>query len=152
MPGDIRITDSGLWAMRQANQEIQRFNREYIGTEHILLGLVNQAKCVAAKVLMNLKVDFQQLRQEVGKVVPSGPDKVALGNPPLPRAKSVLEFALEEARILNHDYVGTGHLLLGLLREPDGVAGHILRGVGLDLEGVRQQVVKLLKGGEGAVD
>jgi hypothetical protein len=152
MPTTIRFTDSGRWAMHLADEEIQRFNQEYIGTEHILLGLIRQDKCMATKILANLKVDLEKLREEVAKVVPHGPDMVAMGSPPLPRGRHVIEFATEEARNLHHDYVGTEHLLLGLLRESDGVAGHILRNAGLELEVVRQQVVKLLEGGKGALD
>jgi hypothetical protein len=152
VPTSIRFTDSGRWAMHLANQEMQRFKQEYIGTEHMLLGLIRQDKCMATKVLANLKVDLEQLREEVAKVVPHGPDMLAMGSPSRPRGKHVIEFAIEEAHNLHHDYVGTEHLLLGLVRESDGVAGHILRSAGLELAVVRQQVVKLLGGGTGAAD
>ena len=106
--------------MALANQEAQRFNHEYIGTEHILLGLVKEGSGVGANVLKNLDIDLRKVRLEVEKLVKSGPDMVTMGKlPQTPRAKKVLEYAIEEARHLNHNYVGTEHLLLGLLREQD---------------------------------
>jgi hypothetical protein len=151
-PATFRITDSGRNAMHLANLETQRLNQEYIGTDHILLGLINQGQCLAARVLVSLNVDLEKLRREVAQAFPHGPDMVATGNPPAPRGKHVIEFATEEARNLNHDYVGTEHLLLGILRESGGTAGRILRSAGLRLEVVRQQVIKLLEGCKGAVD
>ena len=119
-----RLTDRARKVMALANQEAQRFNHEYIGTEHILLGLVKEGSGVAANVLKNLDVDLRKIRLEVEKLVQSGPEMVTMGKlPQTPRAKKVLEYAIEEARNLNHNYVGTEHLLLGLLREQDGVAG-----------------------------
>ena len=101
----------------------QRFNHEYIGTEHILLGLVKEGSGVAANVLKNLEVDLRKIRLEVEKLVQSGPEMVTVGKlPQTPRAKKVIEYSMEEARNLNHSYVGTEHILLGLLREQEGVA------------------------------
>src|SRR5262249_47351410 len=118
-----RFTDRARKVMQLANQEAQRFNHEYIGTEHILLGLVKEGSGVAANVLKNLDVDLRKIRLEVEKIVQSGPDMVTMGKlPQTPRAKKVIEYAMEEARNLNHNYVGTEHLLLGLLREQEGVA------------------------------
>ena len=113
--------------MQLANQEAQRFNHEYIGTEHILLGLIKEGSGVAANVLKNLDVDLRKIRLEVEKLVQSGPDMVTMGKlPQTPRAKKVIEYSMEEARNLNHNYVGTEHILLGLLREQEGVAAQVL--------------------------
>jgi ATP-dependent Clp protease ATP-binding subunit ClpC len=131
--------------MALANQEAQRFNHEYIGTEHILLGLVKEGSGVGANVLKNLDVDLRKVRLEVEKLVKRGPDMVTMGKlPQTPRAKKVIEYAIEEARNLNHNYVGTEHLLLGLLREQDGVAAQVLMNLGLKLEDVREEVLNLL--------
>jgi ATP-dependent Clp protease ATP-binding subunit ClpC len=134
--------------MALANQEAQRFNHEYIGTEHILLGLVKEGSGVGANVLKNLEVDLRKVRLEVEKLVKSGPDMVTMGKlPQTPRAKKVIEYAIEEARSLNHNYVGTEHLLLGLLREHEGVAAQVLMNLGLKLEEVREEVLNLLGAG-----
>ena len=134
--------------MALANQEAQRFNHEYIGTEHILLGLVKEGSGVGANVLKNLDIDLRKVRLEVEKLVKSGPEMVTMGKlPQTPRAKKVIEYAIEEARNLNHNYVGTEHLLLGLLREHDGVAAQVLMNLGLKLEEVREEVLNLLGAG-----
>ena len=147
-----RFTDRARKVMQLANQEAQRFNHEYIGTEHVLLGLVKEGSGVAANVLKNLEVDLRKIRLEVEKIVQSGPDMVTMGKlPQTPRAKKVIEYAMEEARNLNHNYVGTEHLLLGLLREQEGVAAQVLMNLGLKLEDVREEVLNLLGHGlEGA--
>ncbi len=143
-----RFTDRARKVMALANQEAQRFNHEYIGTEHILLGLVKEGSGVGANVLKNLGVDLRKVRLEVEKLVHSGPDMVTMGKlPQTPRAKKVIEYAIEEARNLNHNYVGTEHLLLGLLREHDGVAAQVLMNLGLKLEEVREEVLNLLGAG-----
>jgi len=143
-----RFTDRARKVMALANQEAQRFNHEYIGTEHILLGLVKEGSGVGANVLKNLDVDLRKVRLEVEKLVKSGPDMVTMGKlPQTPRAKKVIEYAIEEARNLNHNYVGTEHLLLGLLREHDGVAAQVLMNLGLKLEEVREEVLNLLGAG-----
>ena len=134
--------------MALANQEAQRFNHEYIGTEHILLGLVKEGSGVGANVLKNLDVDLRKVRLEVEKLVRAGPEMVTMGKlPQTPRAKKVIEYAIEEARNLNHNYVGTEHILLGLLREHDGVAAQVLMNLGLKLEDVREEVLNLLGAG-----
>jgi ATP-dependent Clp protease ATP-binding subunit ClpC len=148
-----RFTDRARKVMQLANQEAQRFNHEYIGTEHVLLGLVKEGSGVAANVLKRLDVDLRKIRLEVEKIVQSGPDMVTMGKlPQTPRAKKVIEYAMEEARNLNHNYVGTEHLLLGLLREQEGVAAQVLMNLGLKLEDVREEVLNLLghgvEGGE----
>src|SRR5262245_16660435 len=140
-----RFTDRARKVMQLANQEAQRFNHEYIGTEHILLGLVKEGSGVAANVLKNLDIDLRKIRLEVEKIVQSGPDIVTMGKlPQTPRAKKVIEYSIEEARNLNHNYVGTEHLLLGLLREQEGVAAQVLMNLGLKLEDVREEVLNLL--------
>lgn len=148
-----RFTDRARKVMQLANQEAQRFNHEYIGTEHVLLGLIKEGSGVAANVLKNLDVDLRKIRLEVEKLVQSGPDMVTMGKlPQTPRAKKVIEYSMEEARNLNHNYVGTEHILLGLLREQEGVAAQVLMNLGLKLEEVREEVLNLLghgiEGGE----
>jgi ATP-dependent Clp protease ATP-binding subunit ClpC len=152
-----RFTDRARKVMALANQEAQRFNHDVIGTEHILLGLVKEGSGVGATVLKNFDVDIKKLRLEVEKHVKSGPDMVTMGKlPQSPRAKKVIEYAIEEARALNHNYVGTEHLLLGLLRESEGIAAQVLIGLGLKLEEVRQEILNLLgagvDGGPAALD
>jgi len=143
-----RFTDRARKVMALANQEAQRFNHEYIGTEHILLGLVKEGSGVGATVLKNLEVDIKKLRLEIEKLVKSGPDMGTMGKlPHTPRAKKVIEYAIEEARSLNHNYVGTEHLLLGLLRETEGIAAQVMMNLGLRLEDVRQEVLNLLGAG-----
>src|SRR5438045_4801958 len=143
-----RFTDRARKVMQLANQEAQRFNHEYVGTEHVLLGLIKEGSGVAANVLKNLDVDLRKIRNEVEKIVQAGPDMVTMGKlPQTPRAKKVIEYAIEEARNLNHNYVGTEHLLLGLLREHDGVAAQVLMNLGLKLEEVREEVLNLLGAG-----
>src|SRR5882724_9702671 len=142
-----RFTDRARKVMQLANQEAQRFNHEYIGTEHILLGLVKEGSGVAANVLKNLDIDLRKIRLEVEKIVQGGQgsEMVTMGKlPQTPRAKKVIEYSIEEARNLNHNYVGTEHLLLGLLREQEGVAAQVLMNLGLKLEDVREEVLNLL--------
>lgn len=150
-----RFTDRARKVMQLANQEAQRFNHEYIGTEHMLLGLVKEGTGVAANVLKNLDVDLRKIRLEVEKLVQSGPEMITMGKlPQTPRAKKVIEYSMEEARNLNHNFVGTEHILLGLLREQEGVAAQVLMNLGLKLEEVREEVLNLLgnglEGGEGS--
>src|SRR5271165_5051824 len=140
-----RFTDRARKVMQLANQEAQRFNHEYVGTEHVLLGLIKEGSGVAANVLRNLDVDLRKIRNEVEKIVQAGPEMVTMGKlPQTPRAKKVIEYAIEEARNLNHNYVGTEHLLLGLLREQEGVAAQVLMNLSLKLEDVREEVLNLL--------
>src|SRR5216110_2278385 len=140
-----RFTDRARKVMQLANQEAVRFSHEYIGTEHILLGLVAEGSGVAANVLKNLDIDLRKIRREVEKIVQSGPDLVTMGKlPQSPRAKKVIEYSIEEAHNLNHNYVGTEHLLLGLLREQEGVAAQVLMNLGLKLEDVRAEVLDIL--------
>ena len=141
-----RMTDRARKVMELARQEAQRLNHEYIGTEHILLGLIKEGSGVAASVLSNLDVNLKSIRLEVEKMVPGGSNMATIGQklPYTPRAKKVLELAFEEARNLGHNYIGTEHLLLGLLRENDGVAAQVLLNLGMKLEDVREEVLTFL--------
>jgi ATP-dependent Clp protease ATP-binding subunit ClpA len=131
--------------LQWADREARRCNHEYIGTEHLLLGLVREGSGVAANVLKNLKIDLRKIRLEIEKIIIYGPDAYPMGVlPKTPRAQSVIKDAIEEARNLQHPYVGTEHLLLGLLREQEGLAAQILMNLGLTLEGVREEVQNLL--------
>ena len=140
-----RFTDRARKVMALARQEAERLNHDYIGTEHVLLGLVKEGSGVAANVLEALEVDLEKVRLEVEKLVKPAPDVVTMGQLPFtPRAKKVLEFAMEEARALDHNYVGTEHLLLGLLREQEGLAAQVLMNLNLKLEDVRNEVLEFL--------
>ena len=131
--------------MALARKEAQRFNHDFIGTEHILLGLIQEGSGVAANVLKNLGVETEKIRREIEKNVQSGPSMVTMGQLPFtPRAKKVLELSMEEAQELGHNYIGTEHLLLGLIRENDGVAAQVLLDLELKLEDVREAVLELL--------
>jgi len=135
-----RFTDRARKVLQLANQEVQRFNHEYIGTEHILLGLVKEDTSVAANVLKTFDIDLRKIRLEVEKIIQAGPiDKL----PQTPSAKRVLEYSIEEARSLNHNYVGTAHLLLGLLREQEGVAAQVFANLGVAVEDVREAILLL---------
>jgi len=140
-----RFTDRARKVMGLARQEAQRFNHDYIGTEHILLGLIQEGSGVAADVLKNLDVDPKRIRQEIEKLVSHGTTMVTMGQLPFtPRAKKVLELALEEASNLGHNYIGTEHLLLGLIREQEGIAAQVLQNLNVRLEDVREEVLELL--------
>lgn len=140
-----RFTDRACKVMQLACQEAMRLNHEYLGTEHILLGLIKEDAGVAVYVLKNLDIDLHKLRMEVGKILQPGPETVIMGKlPQTPRAKKVIECSIEEARSLNHNCVGTEHLLLGLLRHADNVAAQVLMNLGLKLEDVREETRLLL--------
>ncbi len=140
-----RFTDRARKVMGLARQEAQRFNHDYIGTEHILLGLVQEGSGVAASVLKNLEIDLKKIRHEVEKLVSNGTTMVTMGQLPFtPRAKKVLELSLEEASNLGHTYIGTEHLLLGLIRENEGIAAQVLRNLKVKLDDVRDEVLELL--------
>src|SRR5438132_5712883 len=127
-----------------AQEEAQRFQHDYIGTEHLLLGLVREGEGVAAKVLSNLGVELKEVRNAVEAMIGRG-DPIVLGELGLtPRAKNVLVLAADEARRLNHDSIGTGHLLLGVVREGDGIAAGALESLGVNLEKVRTQTIRVL--------
>jgi ATP-dependent Clp protease ATP-binding subunit ClpC len=140
-----RFTDRAKKVMNLARQEAQRFNHEYIGTEHVLLGLVQEGSGVAANVLRQMSIDLSKIRSEVEKMVKTGPSMVTMGQLPFtPRAKKVLELSMEEASNLNHNYIGTEHLLLGLIKENEGIAAQVLMNLGVKLEDVREEVLEFL--------
>ena len=140
-----RFSDRALKVMALANQEAERFNHRYIGTEHILLSLVKEGAGVGANVLKNLDLDLRKVRLEVEKLVKSGPETVTMGKlPPTPRAREVIEYAIEEARNLNHNYVGTEHLLLGFLLEQEGVAGQVLGNLNVTYDAARSSIIDVL--------
>ena len=142
-----RFSDRAQKVMQLATQEAHRFNHEYIGTEHILLGLIKEGSGVAATLLRDMGVDLRKIRIEVEKLVRNGPDLALLGRlPQTPRAKKVIEYAIEEARALKQVSVGTEHILLGLLREQEGVAAQVLMNIGLKLEDVRAALMNHLNG------
>lgn len=140
-----RFTERARKVMSLARQEAQRASHDYIGTEHILLGLVAEGSGVAAQVLRRLEVEPRRIRTEVEKIVKDGTSMATMGQLPFtPLAKKVLEFSLEEAQNLGHSYLGTEHLLLGLIRETDGIAARVLRELGVEVESVREEVLALL--------
>ena len=140
-----RFTDRAKKVMNLARQEAQRFNHEYLGTEHILLGLVQEGSGVAANVLKNMGIDLTKIRMEVEKIVKTGPSMVTMGQLPFtPRAKKVLELSMEEAGSLGHNYIGTEHLLLGLIKENEGIAAQVLLNLGVKLQDVRDEVLDFL--------
>ena len=144
-----RFTERARKVLVLAKEEARRFNHDYIGTEHILLGLVREGEGVACAVLQNLGIDLERLRIELEKLVSAGSVASVLGDIPFtPRAKKALELAAEEARGLGHNYIGTEHILLGLLREEEGIASQVLFSLGVDLKGIRKEISALL-GGEG---
>ncbi len=140
-----RFTDRAKKVMNLARQEAQRFNHEYLGTEHVLLGLVQEGSGVAANVLKNMGIELDKIRMEVEKIVKTGPSMVTMGQLPFtPRAKKVLELSMEEASNLGHNYIGTEHLLLGLIKENQGIAAQVLLNLSVKLEDVREEVLDFL--------
>src|SRR6187549_161526 len=128
-----------------ARKEADRFNHNFVGTEHLLLGLIKLGQGVAVNVLQKMGLDLETVRMEVEKQVGTGPDQKMIGNIPYtPRVKKVLALAAKEAKALNHTYVGTEHILLGLLREGDGVAARVLKNLDVDIEQTRQEILKEL--------
>src|SRR5712675_1229560 len=128
-----------------ARKEADRFNHNFVGTEHLLLGLIKLGQGVAVNVLQKMGLDLETVRMEVEKQVGTGPDQKMIGNTPYtPRVKKVLALAAKEAKALNHTYVGTEHILLGLLREGDGVAARVLKNLDVDIEQTRQEILKEL--------
>src|SRR5512136_2254425 len=128
-----------------AREEASRFNHNFVGTEHLLLGLIKLGQGVAVNVLQKMGLDLETVRMEVEKQVGTGPDQKMMGNIPCtPRANKVLAIAQKEAKALNHTYVGTEHILLGLLREGDGVAARVLKNLDVDIEQTRQEILKEL--------
>jgi ATP-dependent Clp protease ATP-binding subunit ClpC len=139
-----KFTERARKVLSLAQEEAQRFQHNYIGTEHLLLGLVREGEGVAAKVLSNLGVELNKVRSAVEFIIGRG-DRIVLGEIGLtPRAKKVIELAVDEARRLNHHYIGTEHLLLGLVREGEGIAAGVLESLGVNLEKVRTQTIQVL--------
>jgi ATP-dependent Clp protease ATP-binding subunit ClpC len=139
-----KFTDRARRVVVRAQEEARALNHDFISTEHILLGLVGEGQGVAAKALESLGISLETVRQRVEDVVPPGQYSRPGHIPFTPRAKKVLELSLSEAKLLGHRYVGTEHLLLGLLREGEGVAAQVLAALGADLDGVRERVIQLL--------
>src|ERR1700674_2156794 len=141
-----KFTNRAKQVIKLAKKEAQRLNHNYLGTEHVLLGLLKLGQGVAVNVLRNLNIDFDTVRAEVEKLVGFGPEIQVYGDPALTgKVKKVFEFANEEAANLNHNYVGTEHLLLALLRQTDGVATQVLENLNINLKEVRKEVLKELE-------
>ena len=139
-----RFTDRARRVVVLSQEEARLLNHNYIGTEHILLGLIHEGEGVAAKALESLGVNLESVRGQVEEIVGLGGNSPSGHIPFTPRAKQVLELSLREALALNHNYIGTEHILLGLIREGEGVAAQVLAKVGADLSRVREQVIQLL--------
>jgi ATP/maltotriose-dependent transcriptional regulator MalT len=141
-----RFTDRARRVVVLAQEEARMLNHNYIGTEHILLGLIHEAEGVAAQALESLGISLEAVRYEVEAIIGEGQTAPTGHIPFTPRAKKVLEMSLREALQLGHNYIGTEHILLGLIREGEGVAAQVLQKLGADLNRVRQQVIQLLSG------
>ena len=144
-----RFTDRARRVVVLAQEEARMLNHNYIGTEHILLGLIHEGEGVAAKALESLGISLEAVRQQVEEIIGQGQEAPSGHIPFTPRAKKVLELSLREALQLGHNYIGTEHILLGLIREGEGVAAQVLVKLGADLNRVRQQVIQLLHGYQG---
>ncbi|PKN78312.1 MAG: NDP-hexose 4-ketoreductase, partial [Chloroflexi bacterium HGW-Chloroflexi-9] len=141
-----KFTERARRVLTLAQEEAQRFNHNYIGTEHLLLGLIREQDGIAAKALESLSISLEDVHQQVEELIGRG-TYVPTGHIPFtPRAKKVLELSLREALQLGHNYIGTEHILLGLIREGEGVAAQVLLNLGADLEKVRSAVIQLLSG------
>jgi ATP-dependent Clp protease ATP-binding subunit ClpC len=147
-----RFTDRARQVVALAQEEARMLNHNYIGTEHILLGLIREGEGVAAKALESLGVSLEAVRRQVEEIVGQGQAAPAGHIPFTAQTKKVLELALREALPLGHNYIGTEHLLLGLIREREGVAAQVLQELGADLDRVRQQVLLLLSGYTGPIE
>ncbi len=140
----VKFTERARKVLSLAQEEAQRFNHNYIGTEHLLLGLVREGDGVGAKVLLHLGVDLPRVRQAVEEEINRG-NRIVLGEIGLtPRAKKVIELAVDVSRRLDHHYIGTEHLLLGLVREGEGIAAAVLEKLGVDLDKLRTQTIQIL--------
>src|SRR5579859_2510545 len=141
-----RFTDRARRVVVHAQEEARRLQHNYIGTEHLLLGLLSEPEGLAAQALNRLDIDLDAVRQKVEQIIGRGKQSLSGHIPFTPRAKKVLELSLREAVQLGHNYIGTEHILLGLIREGDGVAAQVLVQLGCELNRVRQQVIVLLHG------
>ena len=144
-----RFTDRARRVVVLAQEEARMLSHNYIGTEHILLGLIHEGDGIAAKALESLGVSLEAVRAQVEEIIGQGQQAPSGHIPFTPRAKKVLELSLREALQLGHNYIGTEHILLGLIREGEGVAAQVLHKLGADLNRVRQQVIQLLSGYQG---
>lgn len=139
-----RFTDRARKVVALANQEAQRFNHEYIGTEHLLLGIIKEGSGVGATVIKRTGIHLSDVRKELEKVVKPGPDCVTMGKlPQTAGAKKAIEIAIIEARNLGHNYVGTEHLLLGISQE-DGIAAQVLKSLGLNIQDLREDILDMI--------
>ena len=147
-----RFTERARQVVVLAQDEARALKHNYIGTEHLLLGLLREEQGLAARVLESLGVTVEEVRIQVARIVGQG-DELAMGQIPFtPRSKKILELSLREALSLGHDYIGTEHLLLGLARENEGVAARILLGYGVDADTIRNETVLVLSSAEGELD
>src|SRR5271154_7538917 len=144
-----RFTDRARRVVVLAQEEARMLHQGHIGTEHILLGLIREGEGVAAKALESLGISLEAVRQHVGEIIGQDQQEPSGHIPFTPRAKNVLELSLREALQLGHNYIGTEHILLGLIREGEGVAAQVLVKLGAELTRVRQQVIQLLSGYQG---
>ena len=147
-----RFTDRARRVVVLAQEEARLLNHNYIGTEHILLGLLNEGEGIAAKALESLGISLNSVREQVVEIIGQGQQAPSGHIPFTPRAKKVLELSLREALQLGHNYIGTEHILLGLIREGEGVAAQVLQKLGAELQKVRQTVIQLLSGPQGSED
>ena len=139
-----RFTEKAIKVIMLAQEEARRLGHNFVGTEQILLGLVGEGTGIAAKTLKSMGINLKEARAEVEKIIGRGSGFVAVEIPFTPRAKRVLELSWDEARQLGHNYIGTEHLLLGLIREGEGVAARVLENLGVDLGKIRSNVVRML--------
>lgn len=144
-----RFTDRAQKVVSMAQQEARRLNHDYVGTEHLLLALVSLEDSVSARVLANLDIDRKRIKNEIEKIVGTGDNVMLMGEIPFsPRSKKVLEYAVEEAQKMGHTFVGTEHILLGILREGEGVGARVLESLGVVLDDVREEIINLIGGEE----
>merc|ERR1719498_1934150 len=146
-----RFTEKAIKVVMLAQEEARRLGHNFVGTEQILLGLIGEGTGIAAKVLKSMGISLKEARIEVEKIIGRGSGFVAVEIPFTPRAKRVLEMSLEEARQLGHNYIGTEHILLGLLREGEGVAARVLETLGADSTKIRTQVIRMVGESQEAV-
>src|SRR6266851_7737558 len=144
-----RFTDRARRVVVLAQEEARTLNHNYIGTEHVLLGLIHEGEGVAAKALASLGISLEAVRRQVEEIIGQGPRAPSGHIPFTPRAKKVLELSLREALQLGHNYIGTEHILLGLLREGEGVAAQVLVRLGADMQKIRQTVLQAMQGYQG---
>lgn len=140
-----RFTDESRKVFQLANQIAQKLNHEFIGTEHLLLGLIKEnSGGIVVNILRSLEVSLNRLEDYILKIIQPGSDLIVMGRPPqTPKAKNVIQYAIESARELKHNYVGTENILLGLLREEGGIASQVLRESGLDYQKVKVEILRL---------